>query len=359
MNLIGSGSFGEVFEKDGKAIKILRDKGYKNTLCSLREIDVFSKIRGSEYCIQADTVELLHNGNVIFVMDRGVADMTKIIRHKRVTDTMILHAALGLEFLHAKHLIHGDFKPSNVVVFDDGSAKIIDFGFTMKGPLEDIEEGLYPDVYQAPEIRKAANYSRGIDVWSFGVFFLQCKYFLCMGEYHRRPKELLRFLDTLTAEYLKTKGADSDTIELILGLLNVDPKKRIPITAVGNHFASLNDDFKPLVAKARLRARPSPPPKLPELDPDVKRIIEEFDGITSFVRNATIVLAKRSFKHCDLSSMKKKYVFAVTCAIIMGKYYSPINNEPGLIEDLTPIIRDVRKLELHIVFNILKGMIVP
>lgn len=361
MSLIGSGSFGQVFEKDGKAIKILRDKGYKGTLCSIREIDVFSKIRDTDYCIQADVVQLHHNGNITFVMERGVADMAKVIRAKKVTDKMILHAALGLEFLHSRGMIHGDFKPSNVIAFDDGSAKIIDFGFTMKGPLVDIEEGLYPDVYQAPEIRRAANYSTAIDVWAFGVFLVQCKYVMCLNHYYMKEKALLKFLDTLTMKTLKEKNIPDDMCDVILGVLKVDPLERSRITEVTDYYAVRDKEFNIMVAEERLKPKPRSKTKsqLPELSSDIINIIENIKGLTDFVRNATIRLARRAVNKCDVSSDKKKFVFAMTCALIIGKYYSPIHNNPNLDYNiLCPILDEVKKLEIYIVFKALKGLIV-
>lgn len=35
---------------------------------------------------------------------------------------------MGLEFLHNNLMSHNDLKPSNIVLFDDGIVKIIDFG---------------------------------------------------------------------------------------------------------------------------------------------------------------------------------------------------------------------------------------
>jgi formylglycine-generating enzyme required for sulfatase activity len=34
----------------------------------------------------------------------------------------------ALEYAHAKHVVHGDLKPGNIIVADDGMAKVVDFG---------------------------------------------------------------------------------------------------------------------------------------------------------------------------------------------------------------------------------------
>jgi len=41
---------------------------------------------------------------------------------------IILEAARGLEYLHSVDVIHGDFKSSNVLIDDEGTARICDFG---------------------------------------------------------------------------------------------------------------------------------------------------------------------------------------------------------------------------------------
>ena len=39
---------------------------------------------------------------------------------------------LGLEELHSKNILYGDLKPENVLLFEDGYAKLTDFGISKK-----------------------------------------------------------------------------------------------------------------------------------------------------------------------------------------------------------------------------------
>ncbi|KIJ56371.1 hypothetical protein M422DRAFT_151063, partial [Sphaerobolus stellatus SS14] len=43
---------------------------------------------------------------------------------------LITEIVYGLEYLHQKGIIHGDIKAANIMIDDDGHARIIDFGIS-------------------------------------------------------------------------------------------------------------------------------------------------------------------------------------------------------------------------------------
>lgn len=51
---------------------------------------------------------------------------------EEVIDRMIIlgDVASGLEYLHARHIVHGDLRAANVLISDDGRACITDFGLS-------------------------------------------------------------------------------------------------------------------------------------------------------------------------------------------------------------------------------------
>ncbi|MBQ7179300.1 MAG: serine/threonine protein kinase, partial [Victivallales bacterium] len=81
-------------------------------------------------------------------MDRSIGDYYLVmemvsgrslalwIRRRRREGTLSLEAALpilrqaalALDFAHRKHVMHRDVKPANIIVEDDGTVKVLDFG---------------------------------------------------------------------------------------------------------------------------------------------------------------------------------------------------------------------------------------
>ncbi|XP_073007271.1 PTI1-like tyrosine-protein kinase 1 [Typha latifolia] len=91
-----------------------------------------------------------------------------------------LDAAKGLEYLHEKiqpSIIHKDIRSSNVLIFEDFSAKIADFNLFNQSP--DMAARLQSTRilgtfgYQAPEYAMTFNMTQKSDVYSFGVVILE------------------------------------------------------------------------------------------------------------------------------------------------------------------------------------------
>lgn len=86
--------------------------------------------------------------------------------------------ARGVHHIHTKNIIHGDLKPSNVLLKrTDKSrsgfiAKIADFGLSLKmhgsqTHVSNVQGGT--PFYMAPEVLELGNASKAADVYAFGV----------------------------------------------------------------------------------------------------------------------------------------------------------------------------------------------
>jgi len=85
--------------------------------------------------------------------------------------------ATGLAYAHARHIVQGDLKPSNVFITRAGRVKLIDFGLIqpMLGvpptPPHPPTAGTPP--YMAPEQWRGEPQDARIDLWAMGVMLYE------------------------------------------------------------------------------------------------------------------------------------------------------------------------------------------
>ena len=100
---------------------------------------------------------------------------------------LAIQFARGLEYAHLREVIHQDVKPDNVLLWQDGSLKITDFGLVRAR----VQVGLLPDTppaegtilvdgagfmtedYCSPEQANGEKLTRRTDIWSWGVTVLE------------------------------------------------------------------------------------------------------------------------------------------------------------------------------------------
>lgn len=86
----------------------------------------------------------------------------------------------GLAHMHEKNVAHLDLKPENIMVDDDLTIKIVDFGFATKTDCGILTEYMGTKPYMAPELIERRGYDgKKADMFSLGVIL----YFLTTGYY--------------------------------------------------------------------------------------------------------------------------------------------------------------------------------
>nr|UDO46925.1 ser/thr kinase [Pandoravirus massiliensis] len=109
--------------------------------------------------------EFVRRGSMRRVLDDHSTKITWIERMR-----MLRTAAVGVAYLHgAVGIVHRDLKSSNLLVTDDHSVKVADFGFARIKEANATMTRCGTPCWTAPEVIRGARYSEKVDVYSFGI----------------------------------------------------------------------------------------------------------------------------------------------------------------------------------------------
>jgi len=152
-----------------------------------------------------------------------------------------------VEYLHNRKIFHRDIKPNNVLIDDKGNAKLSDAG-TAKyvGDEESYYSlsGIQGAInYKAPELIKhekdplknplMKNCLGKIDSWSLGLTILEvCAQNRRFIDPNRLDEEIRAALNNTRREIEEQTSYRETLLDLILGLLEIDPERRLKVSDV-------------------------------------------------------------------------------------------------------------------------------
>lgn len=141
----------------------------------------------------------------------------------------------GLAELHRRRIIHGDIKPSNIMLKRTGSVKIIDFGSAFRMELPRIQPAWTPR-YAAAEVIETGQFTLNSDLASLGYVFLELLSGRVPFDGIETRQDLLaakRVIHDQLDDWLpRDIQRDDDLMELIRGMIHPDPTERFESPAV-------------------------------------------------------------------------------------------------------------------------------
>jgi len=188
VKLIGEGGMGIVYRAErtdtGKqvAMKFLLGANMSAARRALFALETNMHAKLSHPCIAAQyDAGHLPNGTPWFAMEyvQGERFLEYFETHPcPLPDRLrIFQQVCGaLEYLHGKGIIHSDLKPSNILIDESGTPKVLDFGIAKEFRRE---TQLLPELrimtrgYAAPEWQERGLVDRSTDVYSMGVILSQ------------------------------------------------------------------------------------------------------------------------------------------------------------------------------------------
>jgi len=188
---IGRGGMGVVY--------LARDPGLDREV-AVKTLFQAAWVSGSDskarFLREARSAARLHHPNIITIYELGEdagmpfiamelldgVDLASAVRQGRlpgVSDMLRVAGQLcrGLAHAHRQGVVHRDVKPSNVIILDDGTVKIVDFGvarFDGGGTmLTRSGEVLGTPTYMAPEQFTDEACDQRVDIWAVGVMLYE------------------------------------------------------------------------------------------------------------------------------------------------------------------------------------------
>jgi eukaryotic-like serine/threonine-protein kinase len=216
---VASEEFGERFEREARAISSLNHPN----ICTLYDV-------GPNYLV----MELLDGQTLAARIREGALPLNEALAIAR-------QMADALEAAHDRGITHRDLKPGNVIVRDDGTVKVLDFGLAKVGPhMAASGEGqdnsptismaatqagviLGTAAYMAPEQARGKPVDKRADIWAFGVVL----YEMVTGRRLFQGEDLTETLASVVKERPDLSAAPPSLRRLLEKCLEKDPKKRL------------------------------------------------------------------------------------------------------------------------------------
>jgi len=184
---IGEGTYGVVYKAQHKeskriiALKKIRleheDEGVPST--AIREISILKELSHDNIVQLLDVINV--NCKLFLVFEFLDQDLKKYLDMVPTVDPLLVKSYLfqllsGINYCHSHRIIHRDLKPQNLLIDQNGSLKLADFGLARAYcvPFRTYTHEVVTLWYRAPEVLLGSKeYAAPLDMWSAGCIFAE------------------------------------------------------------------------------------------------------------------------------------------------------------------------------------------
>mmetsp|Transcript_12106 Transcript_12106/g.24465 ORF Transcript_12106/g.24465 Transcript_12106/m.24465 type:complete len:415 (-) Transcript_12106:388-1632(-) len=261
---LGHGAYGQVVSaldtKTGKKVAIKRvDRLLDDETDAkriLREIKILRCLRHANIVKLVDFfLEPKDEFNVAYIVfELMQTDLRKVIRSKNVLQKahvqwITYQLLCGLKYMHSANVWHRDLKPANILLNSNSTLKICDFGLS-RGVEENpgtVTDYVVTRWYRAPEVMVCDKYDEKIDVWAVGCILAEM--------YGRKPAFRGSDSRDQVSEYLKVLGRPTeDDVSFITNenarKFVVNFGKKLPYgNRLGEKYKNMDKDAMDLLVK--------------------------------------------------------------------------------------------------------------
>jgi len=134
-------------------------------------------------------------------------------------------------YCHANDVIHRDLKTDNVLLADDGTVKICDFGYSVKSKkLQTYRSGTAD--YMCPQMINKESYDNKCDIWCIGILMYEmiCGKAPFVERTYLKTFERIRTCDLKIPDYVTPAAKD-----LLQKILVINPNNRLSLEDMLKH----------------------------------------------------------------------------------------------------------------------------
>ncbi len=190
---------------------------------------------GTKQKISYIMMELAPYGNFAELISSG-----KLYQDEILVRTYFSQLLNGLSYLHSQQVFHADLKPQNLLLGKRFDLKITDFDHALlEGDMFITSQGTTS--YRAPEIiSETSKNPAASDIYSLGIIFFCLKFgrmpYLEGAKVQSHDLfELLKQKNEVFWKLHKLERIPDEIKELFLGMVEVDPEKRLTLNQLREH----------------------------------------------------------------------------------------------------------------------------